>query len=65
MKNLTLKTSLRIANVSPTLRSNDVVARVEGDQFAVLLDGLKAVSHAKVVADRLLKDRAAVLDLAP
>jgi diguanylate cyclase (GGDEF)-like protein len=51
-----LETSLRIANASPTLRSNDIVARVEGDQFAVLLDGLKAVSHAKVVADRLLKE---------
>ena len=51
-----LETSLRIANASPTLRSNDFVARVEGDQFAVLLDGLKAISHAKVVADRLLKE---------
>ena len=51
-----LETSLRIANATPTLRSNDIVARVEGDQFAVLLDGLKAVSHAKVVADRLLKE---------
>ena len=51
-----LETSLRIANATPTLRSNDFVARVEGDQFAVLLDGLKAVSHAKVVADRLLKE---------
>jgi PAS domain S-box-containing protein len=51
-----LETGLRIANATPTLRSNDVVARVEGDQFAVLLDGLKAVSHAKVAADRLLKE---------
>jgi diguanylate cyclase (GGDEF)-like protein/PAS domain S-box-containing protein len=51
-----LETSLRIANVTPTLRSNDVVARVDGDQFAVLLDGLKAISHAKVAADRLLKE---------
>jgi len=51
-----LETSLRIANLTPTLRSNDIVARVEGDQFAVLLDGLKVVNHAKVVADRLLKE---------
>ncbi len=51
-----LEISLRIANDPPTLRSNDAVARVAGDQFAVLLDGLKAVSHAKVVADRLLKE---------
>jgi PAS domain S-box-containing protein len=51
-----LETSLRIANSTPTLRSNDVVARVEADQFAVLLDGLKAISHVKVVADRLLEE---------
>jgi diguanylate cyclase (GGDEF)-like protein/PAS domain S-box-containing protein len=51
-----LETSLRIANAGPTLRSNDVVARVEGDQFAALLDGLKAVNHATVVADRLLQE---------
>jgi len=58
-----LETSLRIANATPTLRSNDVVARIEGDQFAVLLDGLKAVSHAKVVADRLLKEMLAPFTL--
>ena len=51
-----LETSLRIANSAPTLRSNDIVGRLEGEQFAVLLDGLKAVSHAKVVADRLLQE---------
>jgi diguanylate cyclase (GGDEF)-like protein/PAS domain S-box-containing protein len=58
-----LETSLRIATATPTLRSNDVVARVEGDQFAVLLDGLKAVSHSKVVADRLLKEMLAPFTL--
>ena len=51
-----LETSLRIANATPSLRSNDFVARMEGDQFAVLLDGLKAVSHAMVVSERLLKE---------
>ena len=51
-----LETSLRIANGTPTMRSDDVVARMDGDQFAVLLNGLKAVSHAKVVADRLLSE---------
>jgi len=51
-----LETSLRIANSTPTLRSNDIVARIEGDHFAILLDGLKAVSHAKIVADRLLQE---------
>ena len=49
-----LETSLRIGHVSPTLRNNDLVARSQGDQFAVLLDGLKDISHAKLVADRIL-----------
>jgi diguanylate cyclase (GGDEF)-like protein/PAS domain S-box-containing protein len=49
-----LETCLRIGEATPSLRHNDLVARLQGDQFAVLLDGLKDVSHAKVVADRLL-----------
>ena len=49
-----LETCLRIGDAMPSLRHNDLVARLQGDQFAVLLDGLKDVSHAKVVADRLL-----------
>jgi diguanylate cyclase (GGDEF)-like protein len=49
-----LETSLRLGHPTPTLRHNDLVARLEGDQFAVLLDGLKDISHAKLVADRIL-----------
>lgn len=49
-----LETSLRIGDATPTLRHNDLVARLQGDQFAVLLDGLKDISHAKLVADRIL-----------
>jgi diguanylate cyclase (GGDEF)-like protein/PAS domain S-box-containing protein len=49
-----LETSLRTGDTSASSRHNDLVARLQGDQFAVLLDGLKDVSHAKVVADRLL-----------
>jgi len=49
-----LETSLRIGETTPSLRHNDLVARVQGDQFAILLDGLKDVGHAKVVADRIL-----------
>ena len=51
-----LETCLRIGDAPRTLRHNDLVARLEGDQFAVLLDGLKDVGHAKVVADRLLTE---------
>ena len=51
-----LETSLRIANANATLRSNDIVVRIDGDQFAILLDGLKVVSHAKVAADRILTE---------
>lgn len=50
-----LETCLRIGEPASTLRHNDLVARLEGDQFAVLLDGLKDVSHAKVVGDRILQ----------
>jgi diguanylate cyclase (GGDEF)-like protein/PAS domain S-box-containing protein len=50
-----LETCLRIGEPTSTLRHNDLVARFEGDQFAVLLDGLKDVSHAKVVGDRILQ----------
>ena len=49
-----LEASLRAHEMPPTLRHDDVVARLEGDCFAVLLDGLKDVAHASVAAERLL-----------
>ena len=48
-----LETSVR-AEDPPRPLHNDLVARLQGDQFAVLLDGLKDVAHAKVIADRIL-----------
>jgi diguanylate cyclase (GGDEF)-like protein len=51
-----LETCLRIAEPTASLRHNDLVARWAGDQFAILLDGLKDVGHAKVVADRILAE---------
>ena len=51
-----LETSLPVPDTPASLRHNDFVARLENNQFAVLLDGLKDVSHAKVVADRLLRE---------
>lgn len=49
-----LETCLRIPDTNPSMRNNDLVARLDGDHFAILLDGLKDVTHAKVAADRIL-----------
>jgi len=49
-----LETCLRVPDAMPTLRNNDLVARLEGHYFAILLDGLKDVGHAKIAADRIL-----------
>ncbi len=49
-----LETCVR-SNESPrTMRHDDLVARLEGDRFGILLSGLKDVGHAIVAADRLL-----------
>jgi diguanylate cyclase (GGDEF)-like protein len=49
-----LETCLRLPEAGAGQRQNDLVARVEGDRFAVLLDGLTDLTHAKVVADGIL-----------
>src|SRR5688572_5397069 len=51
-----LETHLRVRQATPSLRNNDLVARLEGDQFAILLDGLKEIGHATVAADRILAE---------
>jgi diguanylate cyclase (GGDEF)-like protein/PAS domain S-box-containing protein len=51
-----LETSLRIPDTMPSLRHNDLVARMDGDRFAILLDGLKEISHAKIVGERILRE---------
>ena len=51
-----LETSLRIHETTPSFRKNDLAARLDGDQFAILLNGLKDVSHAKIVGDRILRE---------
>ena len=51
-----LETCLRVPDAMPTLRNNDLVARLEGHYFAILLDGLKDVGHAKIAADRILAE---------
>jgi diguanylate cyclase (GGDEF)-like protein/PAS domain S-box-containing protein len=49
-----LETTLRIPDAMPILRHNDLVARMDGHYFAILLDGLKDIGHATVAADRIL-----------
>jgi len=51
-----LETSLRVPETMLSMRHNDFVARMDGDHFAILLDGLKEISHAKIVADRMLDE---------
>lgn len=50
-----LETCLRMPEI-PTLRNNDLVARLDGHLFAILLDGLKDIGHAKIAADRILSE---------
>jgi len=49
-----LETCLRVRETPPTLRNDDLVARLDGDHFAILLDGLKEIGHATIAADRIL-----------
>jgi len=51
-----LETSLRNPSLMPSISHNDLVARMDGDCFALLLDGLSDTSHAKVAADRILAE---------
>jgi diguanylate cyclase (GGDEF)-like protein len=51
-----LETCLRKPDALPGIRQSDLVARVEGDRLAVLLDGLSDLNHATRVADRVLAD---------
>ena len=51
-----LETHLRIPDALPGLRHNDLVARLDGHHFAILLDGLKDISHATIAAERILSE---------
>jgi diguanylate cyclase (GGDEF)-like protein len=48
-----LETCLHIRGAAFT---NDVVARLDGNRFAILLEGLKEIDDAKVVADRIVSE---------
>ncbi len=58
-----LETCLRAGDTVARLGCDHVVARLGGDVFTVLLDGLNAVGEAKNVAERLLKEVSAPFDL--
>ena len=49
-----LETCLRLPDTMSNMRHNDLVARMDGHYFAILLDGLKDIGHAKIAADRIL-----------
>ena len=51
-----LETCLRAPDSDFGIPHSDLVARWHGDRFAVLLEGLRDVGHAKVIGDRLLAE---------
>ena len=51
-----LESRLRIPETMSSMRHNDLVARMDGHYFAILLDGLKDIGHAKIAADRILSE---------
>jgi predicted signal transduction protein with EAL and GGDEF domain len=58
-----LETCLRSGDTVARLGRDHTLARLGGDEFSILLDGLNEVADAKTVAERLLKDLAAPLNL--
>ncbi len=57
-----LETRLRSEDTVARLGRDHVLARMGGDEFAVLLNGLREVGDAKIVAERLLKEISAPFD---
>jgi EAL domain-containing protein (putative c-di-GMP-specific phosphodiesterase class I)/GGDEF domain-containing protein len=51
-----LEACLRVTELPPTLRHGDLIAHVDEDEFVILLDGLKEMSHAVVAAERILEE---------
>ena len=49
-----VETCVRSADQPRGMRHDDLVARLDGDRFAILLDGLKDVRDVLAVADRVL-----------
>jgi EAL domain-containing protein (putative c-di-GMP-specific phosphodiesterase class I)/GGDEF domain-containing protein len=51
-----LEACLRVTELPPTLRHGDLIAHAHDDEFVILLDGLKEMSHAVVAAERILAE---------
>lgn len=52
-----LETCLRLGvETGPARRHDDLVARLEGDRFAILLEGLSEIDESRAVADRIVAD---------
>ena len=51
------------ARIARSVRSVDTVARVGGDEFCLLLEGLEAPEQVELIADRIAKDLAQPFDL--
>ncbi len=49
--------------LSAVVRADDMVARIGGDEFAVLLDGLPRPGYAENVAARVIEDLSAPVDI--
>ena len=49
-----LETSLRSGDGDASMSRDHMVARLRGDEFAILIDGLAELGDARVVADRVL-----------
>jgi diguanylate cyclase (GGDEF)-like protein/PAS domain S-box-containing protein len=59
-----LKASVRGAGAGPERLGNYVVARLGGDEFAVLLNGIRQISEATAVAERILISLSAPFQIA-
>jgi diguanylate cyclase (GGDEF)-like protein/PAS domain S-box-containing protein len=58
-----LETCLRVADTLIHPGCDHVVARSDGDEFIILLDGLNEVGESKIVAERLLKEISAPFEV--
>jgi len=51
------------SRIARSVRSVDTIARIGGDEFALLLEGLDAPEQVEIVADRIARDLAQPFDL--